>query len=182
MPGFFAQVYDEPIGDYLANSQKRFIYNYTWQISNLFEKAVVENSPLIYLKDATLPSITLQKENVTGASLEYKFASSATYDDVRVTFYDVEGLLDYIRDWRKSIWDETNGLRPANEYKKLSKLVSYYPDGDFAEGFKLIGSWPSTIKYGDLTYTGSDVKFIDLTITYDWAEEYSDQNDPGFQQ
>lgn len=182
MPGFYANVYDIPIGDYLANTNVKFVYNYTWQVNALFEEVPTSSSPLIYLKDASLPSVTIQKEQVTGASLEYKFASSAVYDDVRVTFYDTKGLLEKIRAWRARIWSENNGLRPSNEYKKVSKIACYYPQGDFAEGYTLVGSWPSTIKFGDLTYTSSDVKFIDLTITYDWAEEFIDSQKVNFDQ
>jgi len=33
----------------------------------------------------------------------------------------------------------------------------------------LVGSWPSVIRHGDLTYTSSDVKIVEVTLTYDFA-------------
>ena len=43
--------------------------------------------------------------------------------------------------------------------------------------YRLINSWPSVIKYGELTYTTSDIKKVEVTLTYDWAEEIT-QNSP----
>ncbi len=35
--------------------------------------------------------------------------------------------------------------------------------------YDLVGSWPSVIRHGDLTYTSSDVKIVEVTLTYDFA-------------
>lgn len=177
MPGFNVEnVVNYTIGQTVAKSSTQFIYNYTWEVHKLFDTSAA-NTPIVYVKDVSLPSVTLGKEDVKGASLNYKFASEATYDDVRLTFYDTVGFLELLRKWRKSIWDQSTGLRTAYEYKKQSDIKVYTPDGELTEIYVLNGSWPSTIKYGDLTYTSSDVKFVDLTVSYDWAEEYLSEAD-----
>jgi len=157
-------------GENEASSLATFIPTFTWEVATLFEENAARGTALVYAKDVSLPSITFEKEEYTGASLKYKFASGAVYDDIRLTFYDTEGILPYLIKWRKSVWEET-GLKTASNYKKESVITVYNQTGDPQQTFKLIGSWLSVIKHGDLTYTSSDFKFVDLTITYDWAEE-----------
>ena len=158
------------IGDNQALSTATFVPNFTWEVSTLFEDNAAKSTAIVYAKDVSLPSITFEKEEYTGASLKYKFASGAVYDDIRVTFYDTTGILPYLIKWRKSVWEES-GLKTASNYKKESVIKVYSQTGELQQTFKLIGSWPSVIKHGDLTYTSSDLKYVDLTITYDWAEE-----------
>jgi hypothetical protein len=171
MPGFQVDGinWSAKLGDTEAKANADFIYNYTWEINTLFE-VDTPNTALVYAKDVSLPTITFEKEQYIGSSLQYKFASAAIYDDIRITFYDTKGLTVYLRKWRATVYSNFTGLRPADEYKKMSEIKCYYPKGGkLAQTHTLYGSWPSVIKYGDLTYTSSDVKFVDVTVTYDWA-------------
>ncbi len=59
----------------------------------------------------------------------------------------------------------------ANDYKKRSLLKYFLPTGKKINTWTLINSWPSQIRNGDITYAGSNVKLIEVTVTYDWAEE-----------
>ena len=182
MPGFFVgDVGNHPRGS--ASPVTEYYYTYTWLIENLFIDSNTpttsdEKSVLVNAKEMTLPAFIVGKEMYTGASLEYKFAKSVSYDDVKVTWYDSVGLINIIKKWRESVWTPNTGLVPAGGYKKDSYLTQYIPNVSdqnddvrrFVE-YKLIGSWPSVIRHGDLTYANSDVKIVEVTITYDWAEE-----------
>ena len=175
MPGFIVE------GDRIElqhnDSNKEYFYSYTWNISKIFNT----NNPKdltdikIGLKDCTLPTFTVNKETIEGAQLEYKFAKSISWEDVNVTWYDSEGLFQHILSWRKSVWDSQGiGLKTATEYKKNTVIESYagsWNDTFEYQKYELYNSWPSSIKYGDLTYTSSEVKYISVTITYDWAVE-----------
>ena len=94
-----------------------------------------------------------------------------TWDDVKVTWYDTYLMLDTLKKWRESVWTPEKGLMPATDYKTGSILSTNLPDGTATNEWNLVNSWPSTIRYGDLTYTNSDIKIVDVTIAYDWAEE-----------
>lgn len=159
-----------------TSSSTKFLYNYFWEVPVIFDKSTANIDSLICLKDVTLPSITFEKETYTAASLQYKYASGVVYDDISMTFYDTKDLLSYIIEWRSNIWTQASGLKTASEYKKNSNIYVYTPDGDLCQNFKIYGSWPSSIKYGSLTYTTSDLKYVDLSITYDWMEEATDNN------
>lgn len=156
-----------------AVSPVKAYYSYSWYIENLFSTHIGAEGgdALIYLRDMSLPTFTVNQEKYQGASLEYKFGKSVHWDDVKVTWYDTIGLLDKILQWRQAVWKPDSGLQPADQYKKTSTLVSELPEGGSENIWTLINSWPSSIKYGDLTYTQSDVKVVDVVVTYDWIKE-----------
>lgn len=191
MPGFMVRADQGNFGgdgqDWAGDSTAEFIYSYTWQIINLMDKNISAGGPesaLIYAKDMILPTFTVGIEHQQGASLEYKFAKNVSWDDIKITFYDSKGMIDILRDWRKQIWTAQQGLLQADQYKKESLIDIVTPNwgrgvapaGNVAAAvagtiWRLFGSWPSVIRHGDLTYTNSDVKIVEITVTYDFASE-----------
>lgn len=172
MPGFIVQSRSTTEGHVQSNVE--YFYSYTWDVSEIFGQSANK----IGLKDVTLPTFTVNKETVEGAHIEYKFAKSVSWEDVSVTWYDVDGLFRDILSWRSSIWNaDSIGLKQAAEYKKKTTINSFVgsylgdPQQRPYQRYELYNSWPSSIKYGDLTYTSSEVKLVTVTITYDWAVE-----------
>lgn len=176
MPGFNVS----GVGDAKGNSSVTTYYTYTWQVEQIFDDRGTE-AALIYLKDATFPSIKIKTEEATGTALVYKFASEVSWEDCRVVWYDVVGLASFVKKWRESVWTPTEGLKTASAYKKqsiLTKLTGGGIGGDGIGGgiqgyvkWTLHNSWPSSIKEGDLTYTSSEIKVVEVSLTYDWADE-----------
>jgi hypothetical protein len=181
MPGFNVN----GVGDGRSASNLKPVYNYTWEIDSLFEDP--GNTMALLAKDATMPTFSISKDTVDGSSLVYKYAGMVTWEDVRVTFYDVVLASDspgattntkaskILKDWRERVWAHTTGLKAPTEYKKDSKITTYTLDWIKNVTWTLRGSWPSIVKEGDLTYTSTDIKVIEVTISYDWAE--SDESD-----
>ncbi len=162
-----------------AKATERYYYTYTWEFDNILGD---NDQILINAKDMTLPTFNTSKETVIGASLEYKFAKTVNWEDVKIVWYDCVGMLAILKKWKESVWTPDTGLQPASNYKRES-TVSYYPpdkeDGDDKDDvkYKLINSWPSLIRHGELTYTTSDVKIIEVSLTYDWAVEINGSGD-----
>ena len=180
MPGFVVPIKDGAIGGHgiKAQASTQYYYSYTWQIFQLVG-ASFNNTALVSLRDASLPTFTANQDSYISSSLEYKWAKSITWDDIKVSWYDSVGLNDIMRDWRSSVWTEQNGLQVADIYKKRSQIDTYTPAGYNTITWCLVGSWPKVIKQGELTYTSSDVKIVEVTITYDWAFESMQQDDWG---
>lgn len=173
MPGFKVQLIGGDKYEGIAPTGK-YYYTYHWTIEQLFGDYLRNSSVTISAKEMSLPTFTVAKESITGGSLEYKYAKSVSYNDVSITWYDTLGMIDIIKKWRKSVWDPESGLAVAEQYKKTTRQRQYLPYEEGEKGdvsYVLYGSWPSTIKYGDLTYVNSDVKIIDVSITYDYAIE-----------
>lgn len=150
---------------------REYHYSYTWQVLELVGN--YEYMMITTIRDISLPTFRVTTETQQGASLEYKFAKNVSYEDVKVTFYDTVGLLEKVKEWRKTVWTPQEGLKVANDYKKRSRINVFTPEWNQndSQNFTLHGSWPSVIRHGELTYTKSDVKIVEVTITYDWAEE-----------
>jgi len=152
MPGFAVGPFrgKEPA----VPTRHEYYYTYTWSIASLFEDQRTQSSlALISLKDAGLPTFTVNKETYVGSSLEYKYAKSVTWDDIKVSWYDSVGLVEIIRQWRSLVWSTQDGIAEARMYKKRSELTTYLPTGKQDVRWILENSWPSVIRYGDLTYT-----------------------------
>lgn len=186
MPGFVVNNIGghQTGGARAAPPDAEYYYSYTWYIENMFEDVAQDSRDiLIHVKDMTLPAFTANKELLIGSAVEYKFAKNVTFDDVKITWYDTVGLINIIKRWRESVWTPIGGLAPAGVYKKRSIQRQYIANTDLGEGpndsreveYRLEGSWPSTIRHGDLTYTNSDVKVVEVTVSYDWAEEIGPQ-------
>ncbi len=175
MPGFaVGEFFNTNANNQLAPSQVDYYYSYTWYVPIVFGDIIKRKpgvSSLIYLKDASLPTFTTSVDKYSGGSIEYKHAKSVNWEDIRLSWYDTAGLLAVVKQWRSLVWDSEYGLRPAGEYKYSTELVSYLPDGTKEQSWLLYNSWPSSIKYGDLTYSNSDIKVVEVTVTYDWADE-----------
>ncbi len=168
MPGF--QV--GPLGSGPSGDIKPF-YTYTWQIQNLFGDSG-QNGPLVFSRDATFPSFEPKREEFESASLVYKYAAQAKWSDVRITFYDIpsggQKLATILEKWRERVWTPDNGIGLADDYKKESVLDVFNMDQSVEYSWRLIGSWPAVIREGDLTYTSSDAKTVEVIVAYDWAE------------
>jgi hypothetical protein len=173
MPGFRVGQYGGNNGTYGVSKSEKFRYTYTWEIDELLGQTpgLASNKALIYARDISLPAFNVSIERHIGSSLEYKFAKSVSYDDIKITFYDTDKLYEKISEWRKSVYNWNDGIRTASEYKKKSVIKVYDPTFDDVDAYsyELVGSWPSVIRHGDLTYTSSDVKIVEVTLTYDFA-------------
>lgn len=168
MPGFSVS----GVGQGPSN-QVRPYYTYTWEIQTLFEENGLTGA-LIFAKELTPPSFVPKREELESASLVYKYAAQANWDDVRITFYDIpqngQRLADTLRQWRRTVWTPEEGIGLADDYKKDSAISIFNMDRSDEYTWMLHGSWPAQVRESDLTYTGSDVKSVEVIVAYDWAE------------
>jgi hypothetical protein len=173
LPGFnVAQ--NVGVGIAATGDRLKPVYQYTWKILNLFEDIRSLFPTVILAKEITLPTFTVAKETVDGSSLIYKYAGMITWEDIRITFYDMvvgdTKSSDIINSWRKNVWSSDTGLKNPNDYKRDSRIEVYSFDLEYTTTWVLHGSWPQVVKEGDLTYTATEIKVIDVVVSYDWAE------------
>lgn len=183
MPGFRVGSEGGNNDTFGVSLSDRFKYTYTWEIDRLQDEVVgmADSRYLVYAKDVSLPAFNVSMERHIGSSLEYKFAKSVSYDDIKISFYDTQDLYKKLKQWRQSVYDWQTGIKTPEQYKKNSTIKIYDPTWQDSKGvvgidneavsyaYDLVGSWPSVIRHGDLTYTSSDVKIVEVTLTYDFA-------------
>jgi hypothetical protein len=173
MPGFIINT----VGGHrkAAPSTAEYYYSYFWDIKEIFQGIIPGpiHDTIVHAESASLPTFTVDKEIVQGGSLNYKYAKNATWEDIKITWYDTKGFIDVVKKWRSMVWTEEDGIKQANEYKRDTTLSVYLPTGKTEVDWALYNSWPSVIRHGELTYVSSNAKIVEVTITYDWAEENS---------
>ena len=147
--------------------------NHRWRIISLGENTIPRQS-LIFAKSLQLPGFTIEEETVQGAAIRYKFAKIVSWEDVTITFYDNVGLVDNLLKWQNLVYDSGAGIKLANDYKKSSSFE--LTDGNGATAgptYFLINSWPKSLSHSQLSYEDSEIKLINLTLSYDWAEVFA---------
>jgi len=161
MPGFIVDGYGTG-----AALPKTVRMQHLWSIEKLGSINVRD----LYAKELGLPKFTVAVEKVKGGAIEYKYASGVTWEDVTVTFYDVQGLLPEIEKWKSSVYNDASGIGASSMgYKQDSRFALIDGQGSVQARYTLKNSWPSQIDHGKLTYTESDAKLVTITLTYDTA-------------
>jgi len=127
-------------------------------------------SSLDVARDLQLPNFNVEREKVWGASVAYKYAKGVDWEDVTVAFYDLFDIYGRLETWKKTVWDPAKGLHPAGDYKAVSVFKLLDARGTPQQTHTLINSWPVKITHGPLSYTSSEIKYTQVTLSYDWAE------------
>ena len=70
--------------------------------------------------------------------------------------------------WRLRVYNPKTGkVGYAEDYKCDATVKEFSPSGDVVREWTLIGCFPSSVEYGDLTYEDAGEKQIQVTIMYD---------------
>lgn len=70
--------------------------------------------------------------------------------------------------WRLRVYNPKTGkVGYAEDYKCNATVKEYSPDGSIIREWTLIGCFPSSVEYGDLSYDDAGEKQISVTIMYD---------------
>ena len=138
-----------------------------WRIVQI---AGVTDSLFVYAKTLTLPEVSFDEDYGPGASVDYKFPSKAIFSDVELSFYDLHGLYAKLDAAYKRIWSPDTGLMAANNYMAESIFTQHDGQKKKTNTFKLVNSYIKKLSHSPLTYDASDLKVVNVTIGYSWAE------------
>jgi hypothetical protein len=129
MPGFRIGVINQSSA---LSDSPRFYTSYTWDITTVIVNPLLssnsrlkDNGAILLLKSATLPSISFKKVEVEG-SVNYKFAGSPTFEDIRISWYDSDGMSEWVKEWLEIIVNrDTGAIKPVSSYKFSTILKKY---------------------------------------------------------
>jgi hypothetical protein len=133
----------------------------------------VGNNPLIFAKDLSLPVFRADKQEVLGSNLFYKFAKNINWQDVTVTFYDMNDTLEELEVWREKVQNITKGIGVhGGSFGYKDTCIFSLIDGEGKEEQKitLSNAWPLSIDQGKLDYADSEIKLISVILSYDYAK------------
>lgn len=101
-----------------------------------------------------------------------KLAGKTTFDDIQVTVNDYveKDIEQIILSWRYAVYDPRTGkVGWAKNYKREARITLYAPNGYRERVWVCQGVWPTSLSLGDLDYSSSDLRKIDMTLSVDHA-------------
>lgn len=166
-----------------------------------FGSEVLKNSLTIQLNKAVRPAFSTTAQELFWCNESWSVASKPTYNELAVEFYDaLPGQMNYsyvqqgisnphpdgnasmisagqiMYDWWLAIYDPSSGrIGLASDYKADGFITLYNSVDTAIERWMYIGSFPTSIDYGNLDYsdTGSAMT-ITVSFKYDKAIRIGD--------
>lgn len=151
-------------------NKKELLHSHRWKIDALGD---IRGTDLFLARDLAIPQFKINTQEVLGGLIYYNYAKSVKWDPVDVVFYDdgvIYGLLDK---WRKVVYDNTTGINkhsPSGGYKKECTFSLLDGRGNPVNKYILKNAWPLSLSHSKVTYTNSEVKQVNVTLSYDYAE------------
>lgn len=121
-------------------------------------------APFYQIKDVDLPEKIIEVLEIKCPGTTYKFAKSASYTDLKLTFYGTQELASKIKELEHDIHNVDTGVGDFNQYLKDVVLQMY--DGEESEmiTFTFKGCWLSNSQWGNLSYGSSELKLITVVV------------------
>jgi hypothetical protein len=171
MPGFNIAGYG---GDLVSTLEPARAHR--WVIQQL--GPITQRGAMLVAKELNLPQWKTERIEILGTTLWYKFAKNVKWDDIQVTFYDIPqpeySAFDEINKWRDLVHTNKTGIlkHGGNGYKRDCVFQEQDGKGESIRNIRLKNAWPASMTWGKLSYVSTDLKIIDLTLSYDWAEVF----------
>ena len=143
--------------------------SHRWSITRL--GTIIQDA--IVAKELSLPDLKIDRKEILGGLMWYKYAASVKWDDVSVTFYDNGSILSAINQWKDKVYTNETGIKnhsPNQGYKMECEFQLVNGVGGVINKFILHNAWPASITFGKLSYTDTSLKVVTLSLAYDWAE------------
>jgi hypothetical protein len=140
---------------------------FQWAFFIVFPK--FENLTL-FVATAALPSVTWEVAESAYFFTTRKYASRFTMNEVSVTVKDYvdSATAAQMWAWWMSVGDARNGkLNSPGEYKQNAELHSTDGRGETVDQWMLEDCFPSSMEFGDLDYSGTDIVQMNCTLTVD---------------
>ena len=143
------------------------------QMTNWYEILVPDMADLtIMVRNCTLPEISTPAVELPFGNSKAKVPGQVEFGDGSMTFMDAikKDIEKQLVEWQSKVYDvKTGKMGWVDEFKKDITVTQYGPDGTCERVWTFEGAWPSQISYGEMSGESSDVKQIQVTMSYDRA-------------
>lgn len=144
--------------------------NHRWAIDNF---GPLSGNDAIVARDLQLPDLKIERQEILGGLLWYKYAKAVKWDDAVVVFYDDGKISAAVQKWISQVYSNATGIgshNPSSGYKSRCKFNLLAGDGSTKSSITLFNAWPVSKSEGKLSYTDSQLKLLTVTLAFDWAE------------
>lgn len=124
-----------------------------------------------FVKTASRPDITIEDTELNFLNETTWISGKAKWDTITVTYQDVANAQSSgLFSWLASVYDFTQtcrsmGSKPS-DYQGTAFIVMLDGCGGPIEKWTLGNLWPTSIKFGELDYSSSEVATVELTLRY----------------
>lgn len=124
-----------------------------------------------FVKLASRPDITVEETELNFLNEKTWIPGKGAWETITVTYLDPAGNPNIsLYDWLATIYDFTSECRTQAskpiDYAGTAHLVLLDGCGGILEKWTLGNMWPTSIKFGELDYSSSDITEIELTLRY----------------
>lgn len=147
--------------------------DYQVQETNWYEVVIADNPKLTYLtQSCTLPESSNNPIEVPFGNSVAKVAGRREFGQGNIVFMDAMkvDVEKTLLKWQNKIYNAKTGkMGWVEDYKKTASITEYGPDGTYRRSWTLLGAWPSSVNYGEMSSENADKKTISVTLEYDNA-------------
>lgn len=166
MPGFYVSGLPGP-RDTNLNASPQPLFSHRWKIEKLGPIRFPDN---LYARTFQPPNLSFEEISVPGVSIDYKIAKKAIWNDITLTFYDLNDTYENLKEWIDLLYDQERvQISIANDHKDTSIFTLLDGGGDNLIRYTLNNSYPKELSHSALSYEESNIKTISLIISYDFA-------------
>jgi len=145
-------------------------YRWTFEISGFCENET-NVVPEHFVQVASRPNLSIEETEINHLNAKTWIPGKASWETISVTYLDVAHLeMRSLFNWLATVYDFTDPVQLSQGAKRdwnaTGVLNLYDGCGTLLEGWQLKYLWPTSINFGDLDYSSSDIATIELTLRY----------------
>jgi T4-like virus tail tube protein gp19 len=127
--------------------------------------------PPDFVKTAGRPSFTVEETQLDFLNERIWIPGKGIWETITVTYYDAaSSTTSALYSWLATVYNFTNLCRfqasDPKTYGATGTIMMLDGCGNLIETWQMLNMWPTSVKFGDLDYTSSDVTEIELTLRY----------------
>ena len=145
-------------------------FRYTFEIFGFCdnEKNVV---PEHFVRAASRPNLSVEETEINHLNAKTWIPGKASWETITVNYYDVaHEEMAMLYNWLATVYDFTDPIALTQAEKRdwdaTGVLNMYDGCGTLLSAWQLQHMFPTSINFGDLDYSSSDVCEIELTLRY----------------
>lgn len=122
------------------------------------------------VKSVSRPTVTTEKVEINWINQQRKIGGKTTFGDINVKLHSAiaPSAEQQIMEWSRLCHESISGRDGYPDfYKRDVQLKILDPMGTIIQLWEIKGAFITEANFGEMTYEGSDLAEIDITLAYD---------------
>lgn len=125
-----------------------------------------------FVQMASRPNLTIEETEINYLNGKMWIPGKASWETITVTYLDIATRENQnLFNWLAAVYNFTDSIKLqqgsiARDYQAEGKLIMYDGCGEPLERWTLGNMWPTSINFGELDMSSSEIAKIELTLRY----------------